>query len=608
MSAGFPIEVRHASRELLADDGDVGSLGAVGEVGVSRQRVLDAVVAEFEASCAERLDMRCHHVRVPGGIVEFCGTEADPNCWNAAYVTDARAVLPLVVGHRDRVAHAYQRLDRANTPFWDAALFPPPIVRVDGNLFYFAPARGRLLLGQVRLERRAVLLAAIGDEQIAVIHVEGRARSVLHVGSPHSFRELDVDLQLRLQRRTGRGSAPSDPVDPVRPTAAILAHHRRIVHGITVDMGPGPSIPEILTACFEDLADRARALRANGKPVRGKRWIRHVTRFLCKLAIRGVGDLVGRIGEIIAAIQEHHPAFTITPEAMSDVLGRLQLLGTCIVGPRDDGDRIWQINLAGLGDPSSTIHRRLCRETRTRRATAVPVETARGEGLTTSDSGPPRAAEAVAASGDQPPTAATPPASPVDATVGLDTLSPPEPATAATIAAPPDANNPATATLPPDSASTSHTPPSAAADAPVDDRVRTPKADSRADDLAAAVRELLELPPAAGRTLRLGVRVHREWRAAARRAGDPGVGDGPPSPRSDQPDPARVLGKPPQSARRRLHVSPDHMFGLPRLAIVAHAVRSSPGESQPRPKNSSRRPGPVRREPRRARGPPDDTL
>ena len=561
---------------------------------MSGQRVLDAVVAEFEASCAERLDLRCHDVRVPGGVVEFCGTEADRNCWNAAYVTDARAVVPLVVGHRDRVAHEFQRLDRAATPFWDAARFPPPIVRVDGNRFHFAPARGRLLLGQVRLERRAVLLTAIGDDQIAVIHIEGRARSVLHVGSPHSFRELDVDQQLRLQRRTGQGSARSDPLDPIRPTAKILAHHRRIVHGITVDMGPGPSIPEIVTACFEDLAERARDLKSsNDKPMRGKRWIRHVTRIFCKLALLGVGDLVGRIGEIITAIQEHDPTFTITTEAMSDVLGRLQSLGTCIVGPRDDGDRIWYINLAGLCDPRSTIHRRLCRETRARRAAAVHIETARDEGLTPGDSGHPRAAEAAAASDERPP-GADPSASTVD------------------IVAPSDAN-PAAATPPVDAASifekASPAPLAATADAPADDRARTPTTSrtNDADDLAAAVRELLELPPAAGRTLRLGACVHREWRAAARRAEDPGVCDGPaPSPRPDQPDPARVLGKPPQSGRRRLHVSPDHMFGLPRLAVVAHAVQLSPGESQPHPKNSSRRPRSVGRGPQRARGPPDE--
>jgi len=578
----------------LAAGGDVDSLGAVGEVGESGQRVLDAVVAEFEASCADRLDLRCHHVRVPGGIVEFCGTDADRNCWNAAYVTDGRAVLPLVVGHRDRVVHVFERLDRTDTPFWDAARFPPPIVRVDGKLFYFAPARGRLLLGQVRLERRAVLLAAIGDDQIAVIHVAGRVRSVLHVGAPHSFRELDVDLQLRLQRRTGQGSARSDPLDPVRPAATILAHHRRIVHGITVDMGPGPSISEILTACFEDLADRARALKAsNGKRLRGKRWIRHVTCILCKLALLGVGDLVGRIGEIITAIQEHVPAFTITAEAMSDVLGRLQLLGTCIVGARVDGDRIWRINLAGLCDPSSAIHRRLCRETRTRSAPAVPVETARGEDLTASDSSA-RAAEAVATSGVRPPGVVPPPT--IDPTVGLETLSPPQPATAATMAATPDAENPAAATPPADAASAVEKPspaPPTAAEVPAED-IRT----HDADDLAAAVRELLELPPAAGRTLRLAARVHREWRVAARRSGDPGVGDGP-SPRPAPPDLARLFGKP---ARRR-HVSPDHMFGLPRLAVVAHAVRSS-GESQPHPKKSSRRPRPVG--PRRARGPPED--
>jgi hypothetical protein len=49
-----------------------------------------------------------------------------------------------------------------------------PTVIVDGAAYHFAPSHGRMLLGQVKLERRAVLLAAI-DDMLAVIHVAGRA-------------------------------------------------------------------------------------------------------------------------------------------------------------------------------------------------------------------------------------------------------------------------------------------------------------------------------------------------------------------------------------------------------------------------------------------------
>ncbi|HUR49163.1 MAG TPA: hypothetical protein VMY88_06490, partial [Acidimicrobiales bacterium] len=97
----------------------------VGGVVVAGQQVLDEVVAEFEASCAERLNMFVHRTRVIGGAAEYCGSHADPSRWSVAYVRKDRAVLPLAVGERDRVVLEYDRLSRAGTPIWDPEKFPP---------------------------------------------------------------------------------------------------------------------------------------------------------------------------------------------------------------------------------------------------------------------------------------------------------------------------------------------------------------------------------------------------------------------------------------------------------------------------------------------------
>jgi hypothetical protein len=351
---------------------------------VESRHVLDEVVAEFEASCAGRLGLLAYRTSVKGGALECCGSNADPTRWTVAFVRKDRAVLPLTAGERDRVLFEHDRLQRAGTPIWNPDKFPLPRVIVDGMAYHFAPGHGRVLIGQVRLGRRAVLLAAIGNT-LAVIHVAGRTRSVLHVGKPHSFRELDVDQLLRLQGRRGPKSQRSETTGPVRPPPSIEAEHHRIVRGLAVEVGTGPTIAQVLGACFEDVAARARALkgaatRSTGKleatadppfrdsaarRVRGKLWVRPVVRYLCKLAVRGHGNLVGRIGEILAVLREHFPDFTITAEALSDVLGLLRTLGTCLV-KRGDRSRIWEINLAGLTDPRSALHRQLCRETQGR--------------------------------------------------------------------------------------------------------------------------------------------------------------------------------------------------------------------------------------------------
>jgi hypothetical protein len=129
------------------------------------QQLLDEVVAEFEASCAGRLNLLAHRAEVVGGALECCGSPVDPTRWTGAYVRKDRAVLPLSAGERDRVVLECVRHKRAGTPLWNSARFPAPRVIVDGAAYHFAPGHGRMLLGQVRLERRAVLLAAIGDDR-----------------------------------------------------------------------------------------------------------------------------------------------------------------------------------------------------------------------------------------------------------------------------------------------------------------------------------------------------------------------------------------------------------------------------------------------------------
>jgi hypothetical protein len=485
---------------------------------VATQHVLDEVVAEFEASCAGRLKLLAHRSEVTGGALECCGSHADPTRWTGAFVRKDRAVLPLAAGERERVVLECVRVKRAGTPLWNLAKFPPPTVIVDGRAYHFAPGHGRLLIGQVRLERRAVLLAAIGDT-LAVIHVAGRARSVLHVGKPHSFRELDVDQLLRLQGRKGPRSQHSKLSGPLRPPPPIEAEHHRIVHGLAVEVGTGPTIAQILRACFEDVADRAWALKAAVMPskvklkatvaevrafkaraarqVRGKKWARPVVRVLCKLAIRGHGNIVGRVGEIIAVLRKHFSDFTITTEAMSDVLGLLQTLGTCLVSPRADDERIWEINLAGLTDPRSALHRRLCRETKGRHLVRAVVDFINGE--------------------EEP------------------TSAPPSP-------------------------TTTGEPHAAGAEV-----IEVPLEVSPDDEAVTAIlEELCRLPPEAGLDLLAATLGSHVYRKHLETAGTQGSSDDATT-IADPTAPAAPLGKLP---RRRLHLSSDTLL-LPRVAVVA---------------------------------------
>lgn len=609
---------------------------------------------EFEASCAGRLKLLAHRTQITGGALECCGSHSDPTRWTGAFVRKDGAVLPLRVGEREGVVLECIRLKRAGTPLWNRAKFPPPTVIVDGRAYHFAPGHGRLLIGQVRLERRAVLLAAIGDT-LAVIHVAGRTRSVLHVGKPHSFRELDVDQLLRLQGRKKPGSQQAELSGPVRPPPPIEAEHHRIVHGLAVEVGTGPTIAQVLGACFEDVADRARALKApaparpkerkasgagqelgedladragvlkvsasrRGKEkkapsagrVRGKVWVRPVLRYLCQLAIRGHGNIVGRVGEIITLLREHFPDFTITAEAMSDVLGLLHTLGTCLVDPRADGERIWKINLAGLTDPRSALHRRLCRETKGRHLVAAAADFV-GTGMPTGIPPSPATGEPNTAGADVveapievspddmaikaileelcrlPPQAgsdllaatlkAASPAVAPDLT-GSDTAPFDDPAAAldvpgpaATAAAPAPERRPVdvpdAATAPPVPASAGRH--SHAAKDLVTRDVSTPGLDA---EEVKVLDELRQLPPTAAQTLLLGSRVYRKRRETAMSQ----EGNDDATTIVDPWAPPAPPASPRQQLHRGLHLSADTLL-LPRIAVVADvpgAARSPP--------------------------------
>jgi hypothetical protein len=407
-------------------------------------------------------------------------------------------------------------------------------------------------------------------------------------------------------------------------------------------VGTGPTIAQVLGACFEDVAKRARALKAAVMPrkvklkataaevrafkaraarqVRGKKWAPPVLRLFCELAIGGHGNIVGQIGAILDVLHEHFSDFTITDEALSDVLGLLHTLGTCLVSPRAERERIWEINLAGLTDPRSALHRRLCRETKGRYRVAAVVgsvdgaETRTGVPLNSRTTDGSRAAEdeAVQAPLEVPPAhdavkaileelsrlppeagadllaATLRPASPGVASdsEGPDTAPVDEPAAMLDV---PEPAGTTAATAPernqvdvPDAATAAPAPASPAergqvANEVVPGEVSTPKEASGLDgeDVKVVLDELRQLPPEAAHTLLLGSHVCRKrLETAVTHEGndDATTIAEPAAPRTP---PAR-LGKLPG---RRLHLSPDTQL-LPRVAVVAEVPSAARSPSR----------------------------
>jgi len=337
-------------------------------------------MAEYRAYCAGELSALCKITEAPGGRVEYCGVDEDPAHWAICYVRASnRAVVPLAVGQEQRVFAEFDALDRRCAPVWDPLLMPGPVALIDGHKYPFKAARGRHLLGVVQLERQAVLLAAADDRLVAVLLADG-ATTLLPLGRPLAVREIDVDLMRRLWRP--RAVATPKPHDaPLEPSPRTRSHHTRMVHGRPIELGGGLTLTELLAAAFNDIEARAttprrRTPRKRGAqpvtptkrapPLKGKTWVPLVLTYLRKLALQGCRDLVGLVSEIIKKIQAHFPRFEITTEAFADALRLIAATGTCLIAPREAGDRIWHIKLAGLCDPTSAIHRRLCRETSSR--------------------------------------------------------------------------------------------------------------------------------------------------------------------------------------------------------------------------------------------------
>ena len=573
---------------------------------------VESVKAEFAACCAGELNAFVGSTLVPGGAAVYCGSHVDPDLWNVSYVRNDQAVVPLAVGRREQVVRAYDRLDKT-TRVWDPVNFPVPQVFVGGNAYHFAHVPGRVLLGLVKLKSRAVLLAALGTE-IAVLHVAGQDWSVLHVGPPNSLRELDVDRLLTLQGRAP-AAMKRDPLAPIRPSATIQAEYRRIVYGIAVDAGPGLTVGQVLVACFEDLADRAEALRAEvGSRLRGKSWVRYVLRQLVHLAQRGVGDLVGLVGQIIARIQKYCADFTITSEAMSDVLALLVATGTCIMDPHEEGDRVWKINLARLGDPRSRLHRLLCRETQGRHpevAAGVVAEVGVGgaartaadtPGTRPSAPPPPVAADPGPARDDLRAEVETGVAADAAGTAGSSATTPAGAAQQAEVVAAvamPDDPKPAAASQDPSAFS---------------GREEGRLVD---DEIDAAITILSELPPEAAEKLRIAARLSRGRRQQQQPPSEPGREDAGrtawPTQHAratrktrepaDEANAGRVLLLPTPGVpwklparpwrRRQLHLSPDHTLASPRIAIVATAAPDADHPSHARTPRRARRAGDV---------------
>jgi hypothetical protein len=202
---------------------------------------------------------------------------------------------------------------------------------------------------------RRVLLVAAGTRLVAV-HRAGGVSTLLPLGRPSTIREVDLDHLLAYYGPRAASSRKPEN-DPLRPSPRTRAHHLRIVRGRPVDVGAGPRLTEVLSAIFDDIEVRAIAPkdRVPGKRLKGKTWVPRVLAYLRKLC--------GLTSQIIAQIQERFPEFKITAEAFADALKLIAATGTELIAPRGPRGRIWRIRLEALADPTSALHKRLCRET-----------------------------------------------------------------------------------------------------------------------------------------------------------------------------------------------------------------------------------------------------
>lgn len=331
----------------------------MGEAAVTDDWLISQAVAEYEAYRAGTLRPSVRVLEAPDGELQYCGIPEDKSRWTVSFVRgEDRVVTPLAVGSFEHVCATFRRLDRAQAKIEDRDLFPPPVARLGAGVHQFRATQGRSLVGVAQAGKAALLLCAIG-EQLAVVYLENSARVVLDIKPPLGLREVDADRmlgfhQLALPKEGGAAK--------VQPSSAIAAQHAQIVHGVSVDVGRGPALPEVLEACFLDIQRRAWSRRRTGEKFRGRTKLRPVLEVLLKLCLAGCGDLVGRTGELIAVIKEQVPEFEISNDAFADVLNLMLDTRTCLIA-RKRNERIWRVRLSGMRDPRSALHAQLCKET-----------------------------------------------------------------------------------------------------------------------------------------------------------------------------------------------------------------------------------------------------
>lgn len=321
--------------------------------------LIEQAVAEYEALRAGGLGSLLSEIETLGGKVEMCGSKADPGHRTICYVPDgADAVLPLAVGEEEVCLARFKVIDRSGRPYWDPRSHPPLVAIVDGARRPFRPTRGRFVVGVVEAPGRVLLLAAVG-ESLAVIHLAGKARTVVHSGRPLTFSEVDVDRTIRWRRSR---EVDHRPAPRVRPPAKVRGYHLRIVGAVEVDVGDGPSIDAVLSRGLRALEWRARTVKLAGRRRRGKTKLRLVLDVFYRVLRAGGGIFEGGPADVMAEIKARCPDFDLDVETFSNVLGLLLAAGTCLV--QRPALREWRLCLSPeLLDPRSDLHRRFCEET-----------------------------------------------------------------------------------------------------------------------------------------------------------------------------------------------------------------------------------------------------
>lgn len=341
---------------------------------------IDQAMAQYETYRAGQLAMSSEQAELEHGEVHYCGTRDDQQHWAIVYVhPGGDAIKPLGVGEFKRAVKAVAGFGDG-PPLWDRVRFPPPAVVFGGVRHFFRPALGSILLGVAQLGDAAVLLAALG-EQLAWIHVEGNTRRVIFVG-PLDVVEVDVGRMLRLiasppttsssaarksaprekTPATGANDRPPAPPKVVRASAAIKAHHHRILDGALLDPAEEARVARVLRRGFAGILRRALApaTRPKGGKLLGRKTVRLVLWMICELAIAGRGDFVDTLGQIAALLRREFPRHPFKDYALRKALILIFNTGTCILGRNG---QTWAIKTRDLRNPTSARHRQFCEET-----------------------------------------------------------------------------------------------------------------------------------------------------------------------------------------------------------------------------------------------------